>query len=120
MIFKVKDYDALQEALSALCAFLEGGKIPQERVFDAKLIACELMGNALKYAGGETGVESQIKEDCIELKIYSKQFFAIPKNVVCADLFAEHGRGLFLVHELCKGQMIAEEDGIRVRMEIKK
>jgi anti-sigma regulatory factor (Ser/Thr protein kinase) len=118
MVFKVKDYAAMQEALSALCRFLEGEKIPKERVFDAKLAACELMGNALKYAGGETGVEGEVKDGYIELKIYSKRFFALPETVVCADLFAEHGRGLFLVNELCNGQMLAEEDGIRVRVKI--
>ncbi len=118
MIFKVKDCAAMQEALSALCAFLEGCQIPTEKVFDAKLVACELMSNALKYAGGETGVESDIKNGSIELKIYSKQFFALPKAVVCADLFAEHGRGLYLVHKLCKGKMNAEEDGIRVIIDI--
>ena len=118
MVFKVKDYTAMQEALAALCAFLEGKKVPKEKVFDAKLIACELMGNALKYAGGETGVESEVKDGYIELMIYSKCFFALPKKVVCADLFAEHGRGLFLVNELCHGGMLAEEDGIRVRVKI--
>lgn len=118
MIFKVKDYAALQEALSALCAFLEGCQIPKERVFDAKLVACELMGNALKYAGGETGVESEVRDGYIQLKIYSKHFFAPPKTVACADLFAEHGRGLYLVNKLCKGQIIAEKDGIRVLMNI--
>ncbi len=118
MVFKVKDYAALQEALSALCAFLESLNIPQEKVFDAKLVACELMGNALKYAGGETGVEAETRDGLIELKIYSKQFFAIPKTFACAELLAEHGRGLFLVNELCKGKITAEEDGIRVYMEI--
>ncbi|MBR2441669.1 MAG: hypothetical protein IKB20_01155 [Clostridia bacterium] len=118
MVFKVKDYTAMQEALVALCAFLEGEQIPKERVFDAKLAACELMGNALKYAGGETGVESEIKDGYIQLKIYSKRFFALPEKVVCADLFSEHGRGLFLVNELCRGEMTAEEDGIRVRIRL--
>jgi anti-sigma regulatory factor (Ser/Thr protein kinase) len=118
MFFKVKNYAALQEALSALCAFLDRAEIPKERVFDAKLVACELMSNALKYAGGETGLEGKIKDGGIELKIYSKQYFKLPKTVACADLFAEHGRGLYLVNEICKGEMKAEEDGIRVRIVI--
>ena len=99
MVFKVKDYTAMQEALAALCAFLEGEKVPKEKVFDAKLIACELMGNALKYAGGETGVESEVKDGYIELMIYAKRFFALPKKVVHNLPAGSHAH---CVNMLCK------------------
>ena len=120
MFFKVKDYAALQSALDELSQFLAMRDISKEQIFDSKLVACELLGNALKYAQGETALEGAIRDGFIELKILSESFFALPKKIVCADLFSEHGRGLFLVNQICEEQIAAEEDGIRVRIRIEK
>ncbi len=120
MFFKVKDYAALQFALDGLCAFLAEQGISEERIFDCKLVACELLGNALKYAQGEAALEGALQDGFIELKVLSESAFILPKKIVCADLFSEHGRGLFLVNQICEEQIAAEEDGIRVRIRIEK
>lgn len=118
MIVKVKDYEMLQTALAELCLFLSSKDIPEDRIFDCKLVACELLGNVLKHTDGETGLKSCIQEGFIELKVLSDSFFALPERMECSDVFAESGRGLFLVSKLCSGQIFAEEDGIRVRIQI--
>ena len=102
MTFKVSDYEGVQTALAGLCEFLSAHSIPKERIFDCKLVACELLGNVLKHSGGETGLTSRIEEECIELKIFSETFFPLPKRIECSDVFSESGRGLFLISKLCK------------------
>ena len=119
MIVKVSDYEGLQPALAKLCEFLSEQSIPQERIFDCKLVACELLGNVLKHSGSETGLKSRIEEEFIELKIFSEKFFPLPKKIECSDVFSENGRELFLISKLCK-EIISEADGIRVRIEIEK
>ena len=94
--------------------------VSDERAFDSKLVACELLANELKHAESETELFSEIKDGHIELKIFSRKPFKTPKNIVCSDMFAESGRGLFLVNELCEGQIFSETDGIRVRIRIEK
>lgn len=120
MFFKVKNYATLQEALEGLCDFLVSQNVGQESIFDSKLVACELLGNVLKYAKGEAGLRGEIKEDFIELKVLSESFFALPDKIECSGLFAESGRGLFLVNTLCEEQVFAEKDGILARIRIKK
>ena len=47
MIFEVDSYQTLRHAVEELCAFLSASEVPQERVFDSKLAAYELLGNVL-------------------------------------------------------------------------
>ena len=120
VVIKIKNNAALQAALTELTNFLIHAGISEEQIFDSKLVACELLGNVLRHTEGEMGLQSEIKDGHIELKIFSKTFFALPEEIHCSGLFAEHGRGLFLVNEISEGQMFSEEDGIRVLLRIKK
>jgi len=54
----------------------------------------------------------------VELKIISDHVIAPTAEVKNADLFAEHGRGLFLVKTLCEERIYIEEDGVRVQIKI--
>ena len=119
MFFKVNDYAALQGALDGLCGQLTASGISQECVFDCKLVACELLSNVLKHAGEEAECFAQLKEDCVELKIVSKTVIKLPEKIECSALFAENGRGLFLVHTLCQQQVFSVEDGIVARIPLK-
>ena len=119
MVVKVSDYEGVQPALAKLCEFLSTYGISEERIFDCKLIACELLGNVLKHDGGETGITSRVEKGCIEVKIFSQTYFALPKRIECSDVFSENGRGLYLISKLCK-EIISEADGIRVRITIDK
>ena len=44
----------------------------------------------------------EILNERITLKIAAENPFFPPNTTVCADVFAEHGRGLFLVDKLCE------------------
>lgn len=120
IVFKVKDPAALQVGLEELTKFLFDKGVSNERVFDSKLVACELLGNVLRHTESETGLRGEIKDGHIELKIFSSTPFETPQRIVCSDIFSEHGRGLFLVNELCEGQIFCEADGIRVKIKIEK
>ena len=116
--FKVKDRDALQAALEKLCLFLAKHEIGQERIFDCKLVACELVGNVLKYTKGEAGLHIELTEGLVVLKALSDSFFKLPETIVCSDVMAENGRGLFLVHTLSEGRVTAEENGIVATLKV--
>ena len=120
VVIKIKSNAALQAALAELTNFLMCAGICEEQIFDSKLVACELLGNVLRHTDEETGLQSEIKDGYIQLKILSRTFFPLPEKIRCSGLFAEHGRGLFLVNELSEGKIFSEEDGIRVLLRIKK
>ena len=119
MIFKISDYEGLQTALGRLCEFLSAHDIPQERIFDCKLVACELLGNVLKHGDGKAALTGRVEDNFVELKIVTERSFILPEKITCSDLFSEGGRGLFLVSKLCQ-EILSETDGIRVRIKIEK
>ena len=118
-VFQVKDYASLQTMLDELCQALTEWHIAQEKIFDCKLIACELVGNVLKYANGQAGLRVELLEGAIRLKALSETYFALPEHIVCSGLYAESGRGLFLVNSLCEGRIAAEKDGITAVVKLK-
>lgn len=120
LVFKVTNSAMLQAALEELTSFLDEMGIDGERIFDSKLVACELLGNVLRHTDSETELRGEVKDGHIELKITSNSPFKAPKKIVCSDVFCECGRGLFLVNELCEGQIFSETDGIRVRLRMEK
>lgn len=120
LVFKVTNSMTLQAALEELTSFLDEMGIDGERIFDSKLVACELLGNVLRHTDGETELRGEVKDGNIELKITSDFPFELPGKIVCSEAFCEHGRGLFLVNELCEGQVFSESDGIRVRLRMEK
>ena len=119
MIFEVENYTTLQEAIESLCAFLQEQGVRAECVFDAKLVAYELLGNVLKHADGKAKMQGQIVDGFVELKIFSDSPFVLPEEKPCPEAMAEHGRGLFLVDTMCEGRLFAEADGLRVQIKIK-
>lgn len=120
LVFKVTNSKTLQAALEELTSFLGRMGIDGERIFDSKLVACELLGNVLRHTDSETELRGDVKDGHIELKIMSDSPFEAPQKIVCSDAFCEHGRGLFLVNELCEGQIFSDSDGIRVRLRMEK
>lgn len=117
-VFQVKDFDSLQTALDGLCQFLAEWNVDQEKAFDCKLVACELVGNVLKYTNGKAGLRVEILDGFARLKALSDSFFGLPERIECSGLYAENGRGLFLVNTLCEGEITAETDGIVAKIKL--
>ena len=117
-VFQIKDLNALQTALDGLCQFLADWQVDQEKAFDCKLVACELVGNVLKYADGKAGLRVEVLDGFARLKALSDNFFGLPERIECSGLYAESGRGLFLVNTLCEGEITAEADGIVAKIKL--
>ena len=116
MKFQVENYTTLQAALEQLCEALTAQAVDKEHIFDCKLVACELLANALKHGDGEAELHVETQEDGVVLRVLSKTAFALPKQIECSDILSENGRGLFLVNTLCAGQIFTEENAIVVKI----
>ena len=102
MIVKIENYTSLKKALDALCEFLLMQEVEEERVFDSKLAACELLGNVLKHSEGSATLHGEVNGGFIELKILSDLPF-LPTEIALPNLFSENGRGLFLTKSVSEG-----------------
>ena len=120
MFYKVNDLQDLQETMEQLCEFLLRAQIPQESIFDSKLVVSELIGNVLKHSEGMASLHTEVKDGLISLKITSTKPYVLPEKSVCSDVFSEHGRGLFLVDSVCLTRTQTPDGEILVTLAIKK
>lgn len=119
MIFQIENYVTLKSAVEELCDFLAAQKIAKDRIFDSKLVAYELLGNVLKHSGGGAKLAIELLQEYIELKVMAERVFCPPQRGKCAEVFSEHGRGLFLVDSVCQERTFTDDGGILVRIKIK-
>ena len=118
MIFEVKNFQALRRAMEELSRYLEESHVPEEDVFDSKLVVSELVGNVLRHSDGVASLEGEIRGNFIELKVRSSVCFCPPEKSCCPDAMAEGGRGLFIVDSVCTERTFTEDGSIRVLIEI--
>ncbi len=107
----VRDFDALRRALDGMTKALSE---PADRLFDSRLVARELLTNALRYGGGEAYFSFERVEGGVRISVRSANDFRPPEKVLPASAEAEGGRGLYLVDALSSARRYSEEEGIVV------
>ncbi len=114
---KISDFLGLKKEIARMCLCLREDGVPEEAVFASRVVAHELLTNALTYGGGaQFSYEKSGQEICIAVQADSA--FRPPEKTVCADLYAERGRGLYLVDALSRRREYSEERGICVFIDI--
>lgn len=119
MIFEIENYRALKSAMDEFCTFLHEQNVHSESVFDCKLVAYELLGNVLRHSTGGAKLLGEIRDGFIEMRITTSKAFTPPKESVCAEVYSEHGRGLFLVDKLCAQKETSVDGTLLLKIRIK-
>ena len=109
---KVESQAAALDAVSAMCRAL--GDLPEGVVFNARLVACELLTNAIKYGGGSALFSYSYSQKRVRIAVRSAAPFDPPQASLAPDPAAESGRGLFLVDTLAECREYSDEEGIIV------
>ncbi len=118
MIFKVENYQTLRRVVEDVSSFLLERDVPTERVFDSRLVMSELVGNVLRHSKGIATLGVELNEGFVELHVYSEIPFSPPAFSRKADVYAENGRGLFLVDSVSTERRTTAEGGILVRIKV--
>ncbi len=118
MEFEIDNYNALHAALDEMCLDFEQERIPDDTVFDCKLVAAELLSNVLQHGGGRAYFRALINGDEIVISVRSERTYRPPEKSECAGVTQECGRGLFLVDSVCSRREYNECEGIRVVVKI--
>lgn len=84
MFVEVKNFEALRAAMKQLCDFLEERDVPEDSVFDSKLVVSELVSNVLQHSDGTAFLEGEIRGNFIELKVRSTVRFCPPEESCCS------------------------------------
>jgi anti-sigma regulatory factor (Ser/Thr protein kinase) len=116
MIIEVKNYQSMHAAISDLCNFLKAQEVSEDGVFHSKLVASELLGNVLRHSGGSATIHGVVKNEFVELTVVSTVKYTPPQKSVLADVYAENGRGLFLIDAVSVERWITESGDITVKI----
>ena len=119
MKFEIKDYQTLQTSLADFCRFLADLGVSKDGVFDCRLVATELLGNVLRHARATASMHAQLQGDVVELSILSTNDYVPPKTSACSDVYAEHGRGLYLVDSVCIERTTTKDGALLVKIKIR-
>ena len=118
MKFVIEDYNALKRALHEMCAGFAAEDVPEQELFDCKLVADELLSNVLQHGGGKAYFCAAKEGDVIRISVRGAQDFRPPEKSACSGVDAECGRGLFLVDAVCESRDYTDGEGIRVVIRI--
>ena len=116
MQFFIDEYDGLKVAVTKLCEYLVDNGASQDATFNCRLAVTELVGNVLKHGDAKATLSIEIDEESILLTVSSSQVFKPPKISRCSNVYAEHGRGLFLVDCISTERTFTREGAITVRI----
>ncbi|MBO5525952.1 MAG: hypothetical protein J5993_04305 [Clostridia bacterium] len=118
MKYEILDYEGMERVLKDLSDYLTKLNICDEIVFDSRLVTSELISNILQHSAGKAYFTGLVRNGFVELEIGSDEKFTPPAVSRCSTVYAESGRGLFLVDSFCE-RRVTTDDGVKVYIRIK-
>ena len=119
MIFRIDNYVSLREAMESVNRALAEQDVSDERMFDARLVVSELVGNVLRHAQTTATLAVEIEDVFVKVIVQSDLPFVPPAVSKKAELLAESGRGLFLVDSVSEERTCTKDGQICVRRKIR-
>lgn len=116
MQYSIDSYESLKTAVADFCAYLIQNGVSNDSIFDCRLVVSELVGNILKHEQTTAFLSVQVTDTEVVLSVRSENGFAPPVVSRCSGVYAENGRGLFLVDSVSVTRTISQENGITVRI----
>ena len=113
MAYEIYDHNSLKAAVEKTCAFLASHAVSEEKVFDCKLVAYELLANTLEHSGGKAWLQVVIEGDKIHVIVRAERTYCPPQRGACPSQEAERGRGLYLVDKLSEARVFTENSEIK-------
>ena len=114
---QIKKMEALQDFAMQMERFLLERKISSEQIFDCRLVANELIGNVFRHSKGVARLCMAVKNGFVEICVYStEEGYTPPKTSSCSDVYAENGRGLYLIDSICYERVCTQDGGIMVKI----
>ena len=118
MIIRIDDRTALKGAMQQLTDFLRAVSASEEGVFHSKLVVSELVGNVFRHSEGGASVSLERTGEFVRLTVRATKPFYPPEKSTLSDVYAENGRGLFIVDSVCEERTTTPDGEISVRIKI--
>lgn len=112
--FTISDLKKMNGALVQFCEELKTCNVDDDRVFESRLVSCELISNVIRHGGVEAKFNGRVEGEYIEITVTSEKFGEVNPSPELPDVFAESGRGLYIVRTLCRGEISVNGGEIKV------
>ena len=117
--FKVDNLKMMRKKLEAFTDFLTEQQVCEDDVFASKLISCELLTNVIRHGGDEADFVGQLSDGEIKITVAADSLKGVDINGEPPDVFAESGRGLYIVKVFSSGIERGREGEISVSIKRK-
>lgn len=109
--FKVDNLKRMSAELAAFCRYLQENSVSDDDVFLSRLVSCELITNVIRHSGETAEFTAELTEDGIGITVTAESFIMLPPESPPPDVFAENGRGLYIVRSVICGDIQRGPDG---------
>lgn len=117
--FKVDNLTSMHDELKAFTDFLLSAGVCDDDIFASRLITCELVTNVIRHGGDTAFFTGALDGERIAITVAADSLRKVDFSGVLPDVFAESGRGLYIVRNMCHGEIERGEHG-EVRVFLKR
>jgi anti-sigma regulatory factor (Ser/Thr protein kinase) len=109
--FKVDNLKKMNIDLAKFANFLRSEGFSDDDIFASKLVSCELITNVIRHGGDEALFKGVATSHGIGITISAESLKGVDLNGNRPDIFAESGRGLYIVKSFITGDIERGESG---------
>ena len=112
--FKIDNLKNMGAHLKTFSDFLRLAGADDEDIFASKLVSCELITNVIRHGGDEAEFTGSLSHDNIIISVTAESFKNLDLSRPAPDVFAESGRGLYIIKSICTTIERGERGEIKV------
>ena len=99
--FKVDNLKNMNTELKAFVEFLRSQGVCDDDIFAGKLVSCELITNVIMHGGEAASFKGTVSGGRIIITVSANSLKEIELKRSAPDVFAESGRGLYIINSFC-------------------
>lgn len=112
--FKVDNLKSMSTKIAAFADFLRLAGANDDDIFASKLISCELITNVIRHGGDEAEFTGEMCADRITVTVTAESLKGVDLCRPVPDVFAESGRGLYIIRCFSTDIECSDKGGIKV------
>lgn len=109
--FKVDDLKKMSAELREFAEFLRVSGVSDDDIFASRLVSCELITNVIRHGGDVAYFTGALSCDGITITVAAESLKGVDLKGNPPDVFAESGRGLYIVRSFIDGDIERSDSG---------
>ena len=114
--FRVDNLKEMNACLKPFLDFLKNSDVSEDDMFASKLVSYELITNVLRHLGETADFTGSLNGDEIVISVSSPATSGDKLCVSLPDVFAESGRGLYIVRAISCGNVFCADGAVVVHI----